>query len=51
MCSTVLSLLNEEPNMPHVHTIYNGAEATILSHFLAYLCCNFRDIELKYCIF
>ena len=49
MCSTVLSLLNKEANMPHVHNIYNGVEAAFLSQFLAYLC--FRDIELKYCIF
>ena len=37
--------------MPHVLTIYNGIKATFLSHVLAYLCCNFRDIELKVCIF
>ena len=37
--------------MPHVHTIYNGVKAACLSHVLAYLCCNFRDIELKLCIF
>ena len=36
--------------MPHLHTIYNGVKATFLSHFLAYLCCNFIDTELKYCV-
>ena len=37
--------------MPHVHILYNGVKATCLSHVLAYLCGNFRDIELKVCIF
>ena len=37
--------------MPHVHTTYNGVKATLLSHVSAYLCCDFRDIELKACIF
>ena len=37
--------------MPHVHNTYNGVKATCLSHVLAYLCGNFRDIELKVCIF
>ena len=37
--------------MPHVHILYNDVKATCLSHVSAYLCCNFRDIELKVCIF
>ena len=37
--------------MPHVHATYNGVKATFLSHVSAYLCCDFRDIELKVCIF
>ena len=37
--------------MPHVHTTYNGVKATFLSHVSAYLCCDFRDIELKVYIF
>ena len=37
--------------MPHVHSTYNGVKATFLSHVSAYLCCDFRDIELKVCIF
>ena len=37
--------------MPHVHTTYNGVKATFLSYHSAYLCCDFRDIELKFCIF
>ena len=36
--------------MPHVHTTYNGVKATFLYHVSAYLCCDFRDIELKVCI-
>ena len=37
--------------MPHVHTTYNGVKATYLSHVSAYLCCYFKDIQLKVCIF
>ena len=37
--------------MPQVHTTYNDVKATFLSHVSAYLCCDFRDIELKVCIF
>ena len=37
--------------MPHVHTTYIGVKATFLSHVSAYLCCDFRDIKLKVCIF
>ena len=37
--------------MPHFHTIYNGVKATFPSHVSAYLCCDFRDIELIVCIF
>ena len=37
--------------MPYVHNTYNGVKATFLSHVSAYLCGNFRDIELKFCIF
>ena len=37
--------------MPHIHATYNGVKATFLSHVSAYLCCDFRDIEVKVCIF
>ena len=37
--------------MPHVHNTYNGVKATFRSHVSAYLCCDFRDMELKVCIF
>ena len=37
--------------MPHVHATYNGVKATFLSHVSAYLCGDFRDSELKVCVF